>query len=148
MAGQHQRRGISRVYVLTPKKENIRAWHEAGHMTLDEHSIVGYFALSSAQVMGSDLPAGSKLPSHVPVVRLGRLAVDRRMMGMKLGSLLLMEAIAIAAEAARSIGVTGLFVDSKPEASAFYEKFGFRAAESDPLKLWLSMKTILSLLDP
>lgn len=44
------------------------------------------------------------------------------------------------------IGVTGIFVDSKEDAVAFYERFGFERAETDPLKLWLPMTTIAKLL--
>lgn len=147
-ARQQQDRGISRTFLAVPKAGSLETWHAAGFKYIAESTVLGYFSLSSAQVRNAELPpAGSKLPRNVPVVRLGRLAVHARLKGRGFGTLLLMEAITRALQVSETIGVTGLFVDAKEDAVAFYERFGFERAESDPLKLWLPMTAIATLLD-
>jgi len=148
-ANQHQSRGISRTFVAIPAKGTLDAWHQAGFKDVTDTTVLGFFSLSSAQVMNDELPpAGSKLPRNVPVVRMGRLAVHQQLKGRGFGAMLLMEAITRAAQVSETIGVSGMFVDAKEDAASFYEKFGFQAAESDPLKLWLSLKDIQKLLNP
>ena len=146
-ASQHQKRGVSRTFLAIPMKGTLDAWHQEGFEDIEDTTVLGFFTLSSAQVMNSDLPpAGSKLPRNVPVVRMGRLAVHQRLKGRGFGTMLLMEAIMRAAQVSESIGVTGLFVDAKEDATPFYEKFGFQPAASNPLKLWLPMASITELL--
>ena len=146
-ARQHQERGISRTFLAIPKKGTLDVWHQAGFKDVVDTTVLGYFTLSSAQVMNEELPpAGSKLPRNVPVVRLGRLAVHKRLQGCGFGGMLLMEAITRAARVSETIGVSGLFVDAKDDAVPFYEKFGFQRAESAPLKLWLAMARVIELL--
>ncbi|QHG85689.1 MULTISPECIES: GNAT family N-acetyltransferase [Xanthomonas] len=146
-ARQHQERGISRTFLAILKTGTLDAWQEVGFKDVVDTTVLGYFTLSSAQVMNAELPpAGSKLPRNVPVVRLGRLAVHQQLKGRGFGTMLLMEAITRAAQVSDAIGVTGLFVDAKDEAAPFYEKFGFQRAELDPLKLWLPLASITELL--
>ncbi|CAN5288556.1 hypothetical protein BH09ACT6_BH09ACT6_13560 [soil metagenome] len=71
------------------------------------------------------------MPSPIPVVLIGRLAVDERFTGSGLGASLLQDALLKCIEAARSVGIRAIVVDAPNEASAsFYRKFGF---ESMPL---------------
>lgn len=146
-ARQHQERGLSRTFLAIPKKGTLGEWHKEGFKDIEDTTVLGYYALSSAQVTSADLPAGTKLPRTVPVVRLGRLAIHRTLKGRGLGTLLLMESIVQAAQVSSSIGVAGMFVDAKHDAAGFYERFGFKAADSDPLKLWMPLGAILKLLD-
>jgi GNAT superfamily N-acetyltransferase len=142
-AAQHQSRSLSRTVVAIPK--DLAAWHGAGYDWVKADTILGFFALSSAQVMNSELPAsaGKRLPRTVPVARLGRLAVDARLQGQGFGELLLMEAIARTLIAAEQIGVSGMFVDAKgASAAAFYGKYGFEACEADPLRLWIPLTNL------
>ncbi len=59
--------------------------------------IAGYYTLASASVYRGDLPARykKKLPRHpaIPVVRMGRLAVDRAFKSQGLGGALLADAL-------------------------------------------------------
>lgn len=79
--------------------------------------VAGFYTLSASSVPLTDLPEAMRktLPRYpaVPVARIGRLAVDERFKGMKLGAALLWDAIE---RAARS-EVTVYAVDAKDEAA-------------------------------
>jgi GNAT superfamily N-acetyltransferase len=135
-ARQHQDRGISRTFVLV----NL----ESGSPT----QIIGFFTLSACEGVASDLPEplAKRFPRNVPAVLLGRLAVDRRFQGRGFGGALLIEVIRRVAATASQIGIVGLFVDAKDDrAAAFYRKYGFVPLPSNPLRLFLPLPTILSI---
>ncbi len=102
--------------------------------------IAGFYTLAMGSVPLGDLPqqVAKRLPRYpdVPVARLGRLAVDRKYQGQKLGGSLLADAIA------RSIGseiaVFAIVVDAKDDnAVAFYKHFGFLSLARNPKTLFL-----------
>lgn len=141
-ARQHAQFNIARTIVALPR--NIPAWHQAGYGEVCQDTILGFLALSSGQVIDAELKNahGRKMPRSVPVARLGRLAVDLRFQRQQLGETLLMEAVRLTLVASRSIGIAGIFVDAKPDAVAFYEKYGFIAAKDSPDKLWLALDSL------
>lgn len=141
-AGQQQKRGTCRTFFLQPGGD-MKEWRAAGFHDVTPKTILGFYALASAQVPIEDLPPKTGLPRSVPVLRLCRLAVDTRFKGMGLGDALLMEVITKAAEVSDAIGMAGLFVDSKADARTFYERYGFTAAQSSPDKLWLPLKKVI-----
>ena len=80
----------------------------------------------------------------MPVVRLGRLAVDDRYKGQGLGAAMLADALARAARA--EIAAYALMVGAKDETAAgFYQHHGFMAMPSDPLILFLPLSTVAGL---
>jgi GNAT superfamily N-acetyltransferase len=83
----------------------------------------GTLQASASSVPLTDLPEAmrKKLPRYpaVPVARVGRLAVDERFKGMKLGAALLWDAIERAARS--EVTVYAVVVDAKDEAvEGFY----------------------------
>lgn len=131
--------------------QDIRRYVSACYIAIDQRSgqIAGYYTLSAGDVSISDLPEAMirKLPRYpsVPAARIGRLAVDQRFQGQRLGGALLLNA---ADRAMRSeIAVFALIVDAKDEqASAFYRHYGFTALESCPLQLVAPIYTFQQLL--
>lgn len=105
--------------------------------------VLGYYCLSMGEVDLSALPLAlqKKLPKHpVPIVRMGRLAVDNSTKGQGLGRLLLVDAMLRIQRAAESIGAYALFVDAKDEtAKSFYKKFGFIELLDEPMSLFLPL---------
>jgi ribosomal protein S18 acetylase RimI-like enzyme len=90
--------------------------------------VAGYYTLAAGSVLLSGMPPtlARKLPRYpdVPVARLGRLAVDEKFRGRKLGAALLWDAIERAARS--EVVVYGVVVDAKgDEAVAFYEHHGY-----------------------
>jgi predicted GNAT family N-acyltransferase len=81
-----------------------------------------------------------KLPRYpdVPIARLGRLAVDTKFRGRKLGAVLLWDAIQRAARS--EVIVYGVMVDAKDNAAAtFYEHHGFIKLSPDARQLILPL---------
>ena len=72
-----------------------------------------------------------QLPKHypLPILRLGRLAVDIHYQGMGSGKRLLLHALLLALQQKKSVGCVGVVVDAKMEAIAFYQKLGFEVIE-------------------
>ena len=130
-ARQNQDQGISRTYVATRRGEK---------------RVVGYFTLSTGSVEIQDMPEAERrrLPRYpVPVVLLGRLAVDRSVAGRGLGERLLVGALGIALRASGTVGAYAVAVVAKNEgARAFYGKYGFVSLEDDRLHLYLTMQTV------
>ncbi len=82
----------------------------------------------------------------IPVVLLGRLAVDRSVQGQGLGELLLLDALRRAQHIADEIGVRAVEVDAIGEkARAFYARYGFVQLVDDPNHLFLSLQVIRKL---
>jgi GNAT superfamily N-acetyltransferase len=123
---QNQNKGIVRNYVTT------RA---------DSKVVAAYYSLVYASIDQKSLPA--KLVKglgkyDIPVMLLGRLAVDHREQGKGLGKALLKDAILRTIQAAEIAGLKLLLVHAKDEAAAdFYRKHGFEPVVDDPLKLFL-----------
>jgi len=135
-ADQHLKKGIANTYILI--------------ISADSKRILGFFTLSFLEVDLSEVPAkhGKKLPkSHLPAVKLARLAIDKSCQGKNYGRLLLVDAMHRVAAAIRNTpGVVGLFVDAKNQnVAAFYEKFGFIPLRDNPLSLMIPHQTILGL---
>lgn len=114
-----------------------------------ESRVAGYYAISSHHVGYESLPADQAkgLPRiDVPVVLLGRLAVDQSARGQGLGSLLMIDALRRAEHLAARLGIRAVEVDAIDEAARqFYLKFGFTPLEDQPNHLFLPMHVIRKL---
>lgn len=109
-------------------------------------SIAGYytFAATSLPLMELSDAEKKRLPRYalLPAGLIGRLAVDLRFQGQRLGGALIMDAVARAARAEPAI--FALIVDAKDQkAVGFYEHLGFRRFISKPASLYLPMATAL-----
>jgi GNAT superfamily N-acetyltransferase len=114
-----------------------------------ESNVLGYYAISAHGVRREDLPEGQAkgLPrSDVPVILLGRLAVDQSVQRCGLGSLLLIDALRRVEVLSDQVGIRAVEVDAIDDAARnFYLKFGFRPLVDDPLHLYLPMSVIRQL---
>jgi GNAT superfamily N-acetyltransferase len=136
-AAQHAKKNVSRTYVAVADA--------------DPQRILGFFTLSSAQINFSELSSAMRkgLPSRypIPAARIGRLAVDRRMQGQRIGEGLLLNALYRCAVISREMGIVGVIVDAKREqAQLFYRQYGFEPIPDDPLKLFAPIKDMAGLL--
>ncbi|WP_027141565.1 GNAT family N-acetyltransferase [Mesorhizobium sp. WSM3626] len=105
--------------------------------------VVGYYCLSSGGLDLAEAPGVIRrnMPDPIPMVVLGRLAVDASWQGKGLGAALLQDAVLRAGQAATILGIRGVFVHAiSDEAKAFYEHYGFAASPKNPMTLVLSLK--------
>ena len=114
-ASQDARRGVARVFVAV--------WD-------GDPEVVGFYTLSAASIERSELPpeAARRLPYYpIPAALIGRLAVDRRWRGQRLGFALLADAIRRVMRTSKDLAVFAIIVDAKDtHAQTFYERFGFK----------------------
>jgi len=90
--------------------------------------VAGYYCLSASALGLEDAPGRVKrnMPSPIPIILIGRLAVDERFKGHGLGASLLQDAVLKGIEASRILGARAFVVDALNEdAERFYRKFGF-----------------------
>lgn len=88
----------------------------------------GYYCLSASSLLLEDAPGSVRrnMPDPIPVILIGRLAVDQRFKGKGLGVSLLQHAVLKGLEASRIVGARAFIVDAlDDDAERFYSKFGF-----------------------
>lgn len=103
------------------------------YVAVQHGTILGFATVAAAHVEIDELPlaARRKLPRYpLPVLRLARLAVDQASQGQGLGLELLRFVLRLALEMADQYGCVGVVVDAKPDAVAFYARYGFMPVEA------------------
>lgn len=104
--------------------------------------VMGYYALAAGAVAHETATSAVRrsMPDPVPVLVLGRLAVDRQAQGLKLGAGLLQDAVRRATGVADDAGVRALLVHALGEpARDFYLRYGFQPSPLHPLTLMLRL---------
>jgi GNAT superfamily N-acetyltransferase len=133
-ASQFEKRDLARCYVA--RREN-------------EPRVLGYYTLSNHRVSFESLPddEAKGLPRlDIPVMLLGKLAVDQSVQGQGLGGLLLVDALRRVVPIAEQVGIRAVEVDALDEAARqFYLKYGFVPLRDDPLHLYLPMQVVRKL---
>lgn len=132
-AGQLARRGIGKTYVA---------------LADDGVTLVGFVTLSVGQMETARLPQHLKLPRYpIPLLRIGRMAVDRAQQGRGIGQQLMSFSLQLALEFSQKVGLYAVLVDAKHDkAKAFYEGLGFTSTLDDPLCLYLAVSTLQKLI--
>lgn len=113
------------------------------YVICDDSRVIGYYCLASGAMSAEDAPGPIRrnMPDPIPMVILGRLAIDRAAQGQGLGVALLQDAVLRTAQAAHIMGIRGLLVHAiSDDAKAFYEHYGFTAAPRHSMTLVLSLK--------
>lgn len=90
--------------------------------------VVGYYSLATGSVSHADLGRGLRqnMPNPIPVILLGRLAVDVSTQGNNFGKWLLNDAVLRVSNLADQVGIKAIMVHAiNEQAQAFYEYFGF-----------------------
>lgn len=125
---KNQSTGASRTFVLT-----------------DGDRVLAYYALASSAVAVDVAPGHFRrnMPDPIPVVVLGRLAVDQSLQGKGIGRALVRDACLRVVQAADAIGIRGMLVHAlSEEAKAFYERLGFEGSSLDPMILMVTLSDL------
>ena len=104
--------------------------------------VVGYYALATGAVAQAFATRRVRrnMPDPVPVMVLGRLAVDRAYQGRGIGVGLLRDAILRTLQAAELGGIRAVLVHAiSEEAKRFYERYGFVVSPLDPMTLMITI---------
>ena len=112
--------------------------------------VIGYCALSAGSVIHTGVPGRIRrnMPDPIPVVVLGRLAIDLKHQGRGLGTALLRDALLRSLAAAESIGIRAVLVHALSEdARRCYLRHGFIESPIGPLTLMLPIETVRTALD-
>ena len=118
----------------------------------DSEIIKGYYTLSNNSLPQEYVPSKlrRKLPnsySSIPVILLGRLAIDKKFQRKGIGKILLIDALKRCYRISKSIGSFAVIVDPLDnDAENYYESFGFIKLP-DSGKMFLPMITIKSLFE-
>ena len=104
--------------------------------------VVGYYTLAVGAVTHVRAPGRVRrnMPDPVPVMVLGRLAVDREFQGQGIGAGLLRDGVVRTVQAATIAGIRAILVHAKTEdARRFYERYGFVASPVEPLTVMITV---------
>ena len=104
------------------------------YLTFDGTHLVGFYCISVYSIQHNLLNATLRrnMPDPIPVILLGRLAVDVRYQGKGLGTMLVSHALAMTKKIADIGGVVGLAVHPFSENEIeFYKGIGFKLAKSE-----------------
>lgn len=135
LATQYRKKNLGQTYVAVDRQKRV----------------LGYFTISTSRVDFENVPDElrrqfPRIP--VPVILVGRLAVDQQFQGQGLGKVLLVAALRLSARLANEVGVAAVQVDAlDEEARDFYLKYGFTSLADDRRHLYLPIKTIKKLVD-
>ena len=115
-------------------------------VVVDEQShVLGYYAMATGAVSHQAATSSVRrnMPDPVPVMVLGRLAVDRRVQGIRIGAAMLQDAVKRAIVVSQNTGVRALLVHTlNDRAKQFYEHYGFQESPQHPMTLMLRLSTI------
>ncbi len=137
------------------KADNVRLFV----MATDDGSIIGFYALNAHAVQYGDLPAkfARTRPSHgsIPAAYISMIGRDQRFRGGGYGGDLLVDALRRIAVAADAIGIAVVMLDvldcGDPvwvsRRKALYESYGFHGLASNPLRMFLSLSVVRSLIE-
>lgn len=111
----------------------------------DGDVVVGYYCLAAGAIGRDDAPKALRRnrPDPLPVMVLGRLAIDQRFQQKGMGTALLQDAMIRTLHAAEHAGFTALLVHAiSEEAHRFYLSRGFLQSPLQPMTLCLPLATL------
>ena len=109
----------------------------------ESNRVVGYYALAAGSLDVELAPSRLRrnMPNPLPVVVLGRLAVDDTWSGRGLGGGLLKDAVLRSLQAADLIGACALLCHAiDADAKAFYARHGFVESPTQELTMMLGLR--------
>ncbi|GAA0556703.1 GNAT family N-acetyltransferase [Rhizomicrobium electricum] len=112
------------------------------YVVCTENQVAAFYAVAAGAVTRERAPSAlaRNMPDPLPVLIIGRLAVDTRYQRMRLGAALLKDALLRCLNASREIGATAVLVHAlDDEAAAFYAQYGFKPFPQEPRTLYLPM---------
>jgi GNAT superfamily N-acetyltransferase len=107
--------------------------------------VAGYYALATGSVAAHEAPGKIKrnMLNPIPVMVLGRLAVDQAWQKHGIGKGLLKDAVLRTIKVSQDAGIRALLIHAISEsAKHFYKRYGFIESPIDPMTLMLTMRDL------
>lgn len=126
---QNQLSGASRVFVVCSDNDKVMAYYALSTGIIHSYDAVGRFKRN--------------MPTDIPVILLGRLAVDNQAKGIGMGRALIKDATVRVIQAADLVGIRGVVVHAlSQEAKQFYQHVGFYCSPIHPMLLMITLQDI------
>jgi GNAT superfamily N-acetyltransferase len=104
--------------------------------------IVGYYALANGAIAHNEVTGRVRrnMPEPIPVMVIGRLAIDEAYQGHGIAAALLREAILRTSQAAEIAGIRAILVHAiSDDAKKFCERSGFYVSSVNPMTLMITL---------
>ncbi len=108
-----------------------------------DSQVIGYYTLATGSIEHRNAPGKihRNMPNPIPVMVLGRLAVDQRWQKAGLGRGLLKDALLRTLSVSKQAGIRALLVHTLSEdAKRFYTRSGFIESPLDPMTLVIALQ--------
>ena len=129
-AMKNQLSGASRTFVCSDNAM-VRAYYSLASSAVTTNAAFGRFRRN--------------MPDPIPVVVLGRLAVDQTLHGQGMGRALVRDAGLRVIQVAETIGIRGMLVHAlSDEARDFYLRVGFEPSPIDPMMLMVTLGDLMN----
>jgi len=115
------------------------------YVVCEDNIVVAYYSLAVGSIEHNFAPGNIRrnMPEPIPVMVLGRLAVDTRHRGKSIGTALVFDSLLRTLRVADEVGLRALLVHALHErAAGFYKRLGFVLSPFDPLMLFLGLKEL------
>ncbi|MFM7601485.1 MAG: GNAT family N-acetyltransferase [Pseudanabaena sp.] len=112
-----------------------------------ENVVIAYYCLANGAIAQTISTGKVKrnMPEPIPVMIIGRLAVDQNWQGKRIGKALLRDGILRTLQAAEIAGIRAILVEAiSEEAKLFYEKCGFTVLPIAPMTLMITINDAIS----
>ncbi|TIW16825.1 MAG: GNAT family N-acetyltransferase [Mesorhizobium sp.] len=114
-----------------------------------KNRVVGYYAISTAMEERIALPSAKLrrgMPNQIPLLLIGRLAVDQAFQGMGLGGDLLSDALRRCLTVSEIAGVRAVVAHAiDDDAIAFYQRHGFILSPLGERVMFMPIETVAAL---
>jgi len=110
-----------------------------------EGRIVGYYALATGAIarQAATGKVRRQMPDPIPVMIIGRLAVDTRYQGHGLGYGLLRDALLRTLQVAEHAGIRAVLLHAMTaDAKRFYQRAGFQESPLDPMTMMITIADV------
>jgi GNAT superfamily N-acetyltransferase len=127
--------------------KNERASVSRTYVTRDGKRVVGYYCLAAGAISLQEAPKKMtrNMPGPIPVLVLGRLAIDTDYQNLGIGKALLLDAVRRTVQAGQIAGVSALLVHALSEESRrFYLSRGFTESPIQAMTLCLRLVDVQS----
>lgn len=104
--------------------------------------VAGYYCLANGAITHAQASGNVRrnMPDPIPVMVIGRLAVDRGWHNRGIGRALLRDAILRTVQASEIAGIRAILVHAKSQAAkAFYESCGLHSSAIEPMTLMVTI---------